>query len=92
MAEGLNFATLLFRYMQDLSKETKEMRRGRQRETSRGFQNEEGPRTSYQQHKQPTMQRAPQHFSISSFLAEGDEWHGDGGYLENETPSTYLAE
>lgn len=29
---------------------------------------------------------------MSTFLAEGYEWHGDGGYLENETLSNYLAE
>ena len=23
---------------------------------------------------------------------EGNEWHGDGGYLEHETPSDFIAE
>ena len=90
MAEGLSFSTLLFIFMQDLTME--EMRRERKKETSRMFQNEEGPRTSYQQNKQLTMQRAPHHSSMSTFFAEGHEGHGDGGYLEHETLRNYLAE
>ena len=38
------------------------------------------------------MQRAPQHFSMSTFLAEGNEWHADGEYLEHETQIDYPTE
>ena len=78
--------------MQDLSTETKEMRREMQRETLIGFRNEEGPITSYQQHKKPTMHRAPQQSTMSTFFQEEGEWHGDGGKLEYETLIKYLAE
>ena len=29
---------------------------------------------------------------MPTFLVEGNEWHGDGGYLEHETVSDYLEE
>ena len=76
--------------MQNLTMEIKEMRRERQKETSRGFQNGEGPSTSYQQYKQPVVPKVPQRPTMPTFLVEENEWHGDGGYLEHETPSDYL--
>ena len=92
MAEGLSFSTPHFRSMQYLTMEIKEMRKERKKETSRGFQNGEGLSTSYEHYKQPMVQKVPQHPTMPTFLAEGNEWHGDGGYLEHETLSDYLAE
>ena len=92
MEEGLIFSTLLFRSMQDLNMEIKEMRRERQKETSRGFQNGEGPSTSYHQYKQLAVQKVPQCPTMPTFLVEINEWHGDGGYLEHDTLTDYIAE
>ena len=47
---------------------------------------------SYQQYKKLVVQKVPQCHTMPTFLAEGNEWHGDGGYLEHETLSDYLAE
>ena len=68
------------------------MRRERKKETSRGFQNGEVPSTSYQHYKQSMVHKVPQRPSMPTFLAEGNEWHGYGGYLEHETLSDYLLE
>ena len=61
------------------------MRSERKKETSRRFQNEEGPITSYQQQKKLVMQRAPQYSTMSTLFEEESEWNGDGGNLEYET-------
>ena len=69
--EGLSFAAYLFRAMKDLPKEINETRRERQRETSRRFQDEEVPNTSYQQQRRPKNHRSPHRFTMPTFFEEG---------------------
>ena len=92
MAEGLSFATLLFISMRELTMEIKGMGRERKKETLRGFHNGKGLSTSYQQYKQLMVEKVPQYPTMPTFILEGNEWHGDGGYLEHETLSDYLVE
>ena len=90
MMEGMIFVSYIFRSMKDLSKEVKQMRMERCNETSRGFQDEEGPCTSYQQQRKLVLHRAPKKYTMSTFLEEEGEIHG--GNLDNEILSEYVAE
>ena len=57
-----------------------------------GFKMEKFQKTYYQQCKKRAVQNIPQRPIMPTFLAEGNEWHGDGGYLEHETLSDYIVE
>ena len=61
-------------------------------ETFRGFQEEEGPCTSYSQKKEPMLKQAPKNYTSPFPFEEEEKRHGDGGHLENEILSGYLAE
>ena len=69
----IEFFHTSLRSMHDLPMEIKEIRRERKNETSRGFQNGEGMSTSYQQYKQPMLQKVPQCPTMPTFLAKGNE-------------------
>ena len=58
----------------------------------RGFQDKEGPCTSYQQKRKPILRKAPKQYSMSASFEEEDERHGDGGNLYHEILSEYIAE
>ena len=72
--EGLIFASSSFISMKDLSKEINETRRERKIETSRRFQDEEGPSTSFQQQRRPENHRSPHGSIMATFFEEG-EWY-----------------
>ena len=61
-------------------------------ETSKGFQEEEIPYTSYQQKKEPVLHRAPKKHTMPFSFGEEDKRHGYGGHLDHEILSDYLAE
>ena len=89
--EGLIFASSSFGYMKDLSKEINETRREGKRETSRRFQDEEGPNTYFQQQRRPKKQRAS-HYSTRSTFFEKEDWSEYDEGLGHETISEYLSE
>ena len=60
------------------------MKEERCNETSKGFQEEEGPCTSHQQKKEPVLQRAHKQYTIPFSFEEEDKMHGDGGHLDHE--------
>ena len=68
------------------------MREERCNETSRGFQDEEGPCTSYQQQKEPVLHRDPKRSTMSTFFEEEGEIHGYGENLDHEILSDYLVD
>ena len=82
--EGLIFASYLFIDMKDLSKEIKETRRERQRETSRRFQEEEGPNTFFQQQGRSNKQRSSNYSTRSTFFDEKEEWYEYDGDLGHD--------
>ena len=90
--EGMSFVSSLFRSMKSLSKEVKQMKKEICKEISRGFREEEGPCTSYYQKKEPVLQKDPKHYTLPFPFEEEDKRHGDGGHLEHEMLSEYLAE
>ena len=90
--EGLSFASSSFISMKDLSKEINEARRERQRETSRRFQDEEGPNTYFQQQRRPKKQRASHYSTRSILFDEKEDWYEYVEYLGHETLSEYLSE
>ena len=90
MMEGMQFVSSLFRSIKDLSKEVKQRRMDKFNETSRGFQDEEGPCNSYQQKRQPVFHRSPNRYSMSTLFEEEGERHGDGGNLDHEILSEYI--
>ena len=59
-------------------------------EATLGFQDEEGPCTSYQQKEDPVFHRAPKKHPMPIYFE--DNKHGDGGNLDHEILSEYLAE
>ena len=78
MMEGMSFISSLFRSMKDLTNKVKKIEMERNNETSLGFQDEEGPCTSYQQKEEPVLHRAPKKHAMP-FPFEGKEKrHGDG--------------
>ena len=77
--------------MKDLSEEINEARRERQRETSRRFQDEEGPNTSFQQQRRLEKQKAS-HYSTRSTFFEKEDWSEYDEGLGHETLSEYLSE
>ena len=91
--EGMSFISSLFRSMRGLTKEVKQIRMERNNETSVGFQDEEGPCTSYQQKKEPVLNRAPKKYTMPFYFEEEeDKRHGDGGNLGHDILSECLAE
>ena len=59
MMEVMSFISSLFRSKKDLTKELK-----RRTETTLGFQDEEGPCTSYQQKEDLVLHRAPKKHTL----------------------------
>ena len=92
MMERMSFISSIFRSKRDLTKEVKQRRMKRNNETSLGFQDEEGPCTSYQQKKQLVLHRDPKKNAIPFPFEEEDKRHGDGGHLDHGILSEYLAE
>ena len=90
--EGLSFASYFFRDMKDLSKYINETRREGKRETSRRFQDEEGPNTSFQNQRSPEKQGASYHSNRSTFFDEREDWSKYDEGLGHETLSKYLTE
>ena len=68
------------------------MKKERCNETFKGFQEEEGPCTSYHQKKEPVLHRAPKQYTMPFSFEEGDKRHGCGEHLEDEILSECLAE
>ena len=92
MVEKTIFISSLFRYKRDLTKEVKQRKVDKSNETTLGFQDEEGPCTSYQQKKNLVLHRAPKKHTMPFPFEEEDKRHGDGGHLDHEILSEYLAE
>ena len=92
MAKGMNLVSSFFRSMKNLSKEVKQKEEKRCSETSRGFQEEEGPCSFYSRNEEPILQKAPKHYTFPFPFEEEDKIHGDGGHLEHEILSGYLVE
>ena len=88
--EGLFFASSFFRAMKDISKEINETRRERKRETSRRFQKEECPSTSYQQQRRLEKKR-DSHYSTRSTFFEKENWSKYDEGLGHEILSEYLS-
>ena len=88
----MSFISYLFRSIKNLSREVKQMREERCNETSRGFQDEEGPCASYKHKKELLFHRAPNKYAIPFPFEAEDKRHGDGGNLDHEILSEYLAE
>ena len=65
MMGGMNFISSLFRSKKDLTKEVKQRRMEKRSETTLGFQDEEGPCTSYQQNEDPELHRAPKKHTMA---------------------------
>ena len=91
MMEGMSFISSLFRSKRDLTKDVKQRRMERNNETSLGFQDEEGPCTSYHQKRNLVLHRAPKQYTMPFYFEEEDKRHGDGGHLGHEILSEYLA-
>ena len=90
--EIMSFSSSLFRFKKDLTNEVKKIIMERNNETSLGFQDEEGPCASYQQKKKPVLHRAPKQYTMPFSFEEEGKRHGDGGHLDHEILSEYLAE
>ena len=82
--EIMSFISSLFRYKRDLTKEFKQGKMEKRSETTLGFQDEEGPCTSYQQKGDPVLHRAPKKHTMPFHFEEEDKRHGDGGHLDHE--------
>ena len=76
--EGMSFISSLSRSMRDLTKEVKKRRMERNNETTLGFQDEEGPCSSYQKRKESVLHRAPKKYTMTFSFEEEDKRHGDG--------------
>ena len=61
MMERMSFISYIFRSNKDLTKEVKKTRS----EAKLGFQDEEGPSTSYQQKEDPVLHIAPKKHSMA---------------------------
>ena len=84
MTERIRFISSLFRSKRDLTKEVKQRKMEKNHETTLGFQDEEGPCTSYQQKEEPVLHRAPKKHAMP-FPFE-DKRHEDGGNLDCNIP------
>ena len=94
MKEDFIFSTLLFRSLQDLSKELNQMKRERQRKDPIRILDEEGLITSYQQQRRQENLRPPHRSTVPTFFEEG-EWYRNEEIREPETHETlslYLEE
>ena len=90
MMEGMSFISSLFRSTRDLTKEVKQRRMERSNETIIGFQDGEGPCTSYQQKEDLVFHRDPNKHAMPFPFEE--KRHEDGEHLYHEILSEYLAE
>ena len=59
MMEKMSLISSLFRSKKDITKDVKQRKMEKRSETTLGFQNEEGPCTSYQQKEDHVLHRAP---------------------------------
>ena len=91
MMKKMSFVSSFFKSMKNLYKEDKQMKEESCSETSRRFQEEEGPCTSYDQRRKPLLQRAPKHFNMP-FSFEEDKKQGNIGHLDQKILSDYLVE
>lgn len=92
MMERMSFVSSLFRSMKNLYKEVKQMQDERYNETTRGFQEEGSPCTSYSQKEEPVLQRNSNKYTMPFLSEEEYKKHGEGVHLEHEILSGYLAE
>ena len=76
----------------DLIKEVKHRKVEKINETTLGFQDEEGPCTSYQQKKDLILHRAPKKHTMPFSFGEEDKRHGYGGHLDHEILNEYIIE
>ena len=60
-------------------------------DTTLGFQDEEGPCTSYEKKKYLVLHRAPKKNCMPLPFEREEKRHGDGGHLDHEILSEYLA-
>ena len=70
------FPKLLLQTMQDISKEIKEMRMERQKDTTRGFLHGESSRTSHHWGEQPVVHQVSQCSTVPTFLTVGNKGEG----------------
>ena len=64
----MSLISSLFRSKKDLTQEVKQRRRKERSETTLGFQDEEGPCTSYQQKEDPVLHKAPKKHTMAFSL------------------------
>lgn len=86
---GNEFGNILLKTMQNLSREIKEMRVKRRRETPTGLPNGETSGTSHYLYEKPTTQKASQFSTMLTILAIGN---GARGPQEQEALSDYFLE
>ena len=84
--EVMSFISSPFSSRKDLTKEVKK----RRSDVKLGFQDEEGPCTSYQQKEDPELYRAPKKHTMAFYFE--DKRNRDGEHLYHEILSEYLAE
>ena len=71
MKKDYSFSTLVFRSLQDLSKEVNKMKRENENEDPRRIFDEEGPSTSYQQRRKSENPRSIHRSTMPTFFEEG---------------------
>ena len=76
MVEGMSFIPYLFRSKKDLTKEAKQRKMEKRSETTLGFQDEEGPCTSYHKKLDLVLHKAPKKHIMKFSLK--DKRHRDG--------------
>ena len=81
--EDENYATPLFRSMQDLSKEVNPMKKEGKKEDPRRRCDEES--TSYQQQRRPENPRSPHRSTMPTFFEEGERYINE----ERRKPKTH---
>ena len=86
---GMIFISSLFRSKKDLTKEVQQRKMEKGSETTLGFQDEEGPCTSYQQKEDLVLNRAPKKHDMPFYFEY--KRHEDGGNLDHDILSEYLA-
>ena len=76
--ERMNFISPLFISKKSLTKEIKQRKMEKIHETPLGFQDEEGPCTSYKKKEDLVFHRGPKKNAMPFSFEEGDKMHGYG--------------